>query len=211
MPLKLVSKKKKQKTEPTRRMLFTYEGKRGEGMKESGFGGFVSLWWIERENRGSQKEKCKNRIAPLPWRLSSLPIYPITRPLALLLPSPALPSSPDIPRSSLFHSVVGHEEFHRHGITEYHRIEHYLNWTVCFKGKEKHFWLGRTSPGRSPMCGTARASLSKHFCSPPKQCNAVRKKKTKNRKTHSSPQNTELSSFWTTSVRRAKCCLTNLA
>lgn len=30
MPLKLVSKKKN-KTEPTRRMLFTYEGKKGEG------------------------------------------------------------------------------------------------------------------------------------------------------------------------------------
>lgn len=147
MPLKFGSKR----TEPTRRMLFTYEGEKGKGMKESGFGGFVSLWWIERENRGSQKEKCKNRIAPLPWHLSSLPIYPITSPLALLLPSPALPSSSDVPCSSLFHSrcrARGISRTQNHGISQNWTL---FDWTVCFKEKEKR--------RGSLMCGTGSVSL----------------------------------------------------
>lgn len=59
--------------------------------------GSLSLWWIDRETRGSQKEKCKNRIAPPPWHLSSLPIYPITSLLALSFPPPALPSPMTFP------------------------------------------------------------------------------------------------------------------
>lgn len=57
--------------------------------KTSEFGEFLSLWWIDQETKGPQKEKCKNRIAPLPWHLFSLPIYPITSLLALPFARPA--------------------------------------------------------------------------------------------------------------------------
>lgn len=74
-------------------------------MSLQGGGRVLSLWWIDRESRGSQKKKCKNRIAPLPRHLSSLPIYPITSLLSLFLPPPALLSpmtSPPPPLSFSF-------------------------------------------------------------------------------------------------------------
>lgn len=55
--------------------------------------GFPSLWWIDRANRGSQKEKYKNRRACLPWHWSSLPMYQIESLLFLFLLSPMARSS----------------------------------------------------------------------------------------------------------------------
>lgn len=77
MHIKTVEQGKERKREET-------GGKRGG--KTSRFEGFLSLWWIDRENRGSHKERCKNRIAPLPGHLSSFPIYLITSPLDALSP-----------------------------------------------------------------------------------------------------------------------------
>lgn len=77
MNIKTVKQRKERKREEM-------GGKRGG--KTSTFEGFLSLWWIDRENRGSHKESCKNRIAPLPGHLSSFPIYLITSPLDALSP-----------------------------------------------------------------------------------------------------------------------------
>lgn len=66
--------------------------------KTSEFWGLLSLWWIDRENRVSQKERCKNRIAPL--SLDTSPLCPFTQsqasPPSRSLPSPMTPP----PRSS---------------------------------------------------------------------------------------------------------------
>lgn len=64
--------------------------------------GFLSLWWIDQENRGSQKDKCKNRIvsldtSPLFLLILSLATSPLVLSSCSLL-SPvtftALPSPP---------------------------------------------------------------------------------------------------------------------
>lgn len=46
------------------------EDRGGRGKRENKWvWGFLSSWWMDEENRGSQKEKGKNSIAPLPWHL----------------------------------------------------------------------------------------------------------------------------------------------
>ena len=88
----------------------TGESGRGGGKGENKWvWGFLSLWWIDWENRGSQKEKCKSRIALLPWHLCSLPIYLITSLLSVHFPPPSLlspmtPLAPSLPLLLLFSS-----------------------------------------------------------------------------------------------------------